>query len=140
MLALAAANAVGVVLFGAVYALAGTRRLSQTAFLACLMVIFGLVTALWIRTESRHRMLHPARRLGRATVSLIVVIIVTPAAVLMPLFWLEGVLPPETGAGAVLAPAMTLVLISLVLIVLTNLVGLAVILGGLVFRARGGGP
>ena len=140
MLALAAANGVGVVLFGTVYALAGAQRLSQTTFLTCLVIIFGLVTALWIRTEARHRTLHPARRLGRATFGLLAVIIVTPAAVLMPLFWLERALPPDTGAGAVLAPAMTLILVSLVLIVLTNLIGSAIILGRAVFRPRGEGP
>jgi hypothetical protein len=137
MLALALANAVGVVLFGAVYALAGTRRLSQPAFLACLLVIFGLVTALWIRTEGRHRAAHPARRVGRATVGLVAIIVATPAAVLMPLFWLERVLPPEVGAGSMLAPAMTLILISLVLVVIANVVGLVIIVGGAVVHPKG---
>jgi hypothetical protein len=137
MLALAATNAVGVVLFGTVYALAGTRRLSQAAFVGCLLVIFALVTALWVRMEARHRPLHPARRLGRATLGLVTVVVVAPAAVLMPLFWLERVLPPDVGVGGVLAPVMTLVLVSLALVVLTNLVGSAVIAGRAVLRVRG---
>jgi len=137
MLALAAANGTGVILFGILYALAGARRLSQAAFIACFAVIFALVTALWVRTERRHRILHPLGRLARATVGLMTVIVATPAVVLMPLFWLEHVLPPETGIGAALAPAMTLVLISLALVVLTNLVGSTVIAGRAVLRSAG---
>ena len=137
MLALAAANGIGVALFGTVYALAGARRLSQAAFLACLVVIFALVTALWVRTEARHRALHPLGRVARATVGLVAVLVTTPAVVLMPLFWLERVLPPETGIGSSLAPAMTLVLIALVLVVLTNLVGSTVIAGRAVLRSGG---
>ena len=137
MLALTATNGVGVILFGTLYALAGARRLSQAAFVTCLVVIFALVTALWVRAEARHRTLHPARRVGRATLGLVGVIVVTPAAVLMPLFWLERVLPPEVDAGAVLAPVMTVVLISLILVVLTNVTGSAVIAVRAVLRARG---
>jgi hypothetical protein len=140
MLALAAANVVGVVLFGTLYALAGARRLSQAAFGTCLVVLFALVTALWIRTEGRHRRLHAARRLGRAVLALLAVIVATPAAVLMPVFWLERVLPPETGAGAIPAPVMTIVLVSLVLVVLTNLIGSVFIAGRALFHARGERP
>lgn len=140
MLVLAAADVVGVVLFGTLYVLAGTRRLSQIAFTSCLVVLFALVTALWIRTEARHRGLHPARRFARAVVALAAVVVVTPAAVLMPVFWLEQVLPPEAGAGAMPAPIMTIVLVSLVLVVLTNLFGAAVIGGRAVLRSRGERP
>ncbi len=140
MLALAATNGVGVVLFGTLYALAGARRLPQAAFVTCLIVVFALVTALWVRAEAHHRTLHLSRRVGRVTVGLLAVIVVTPAAVLMPLFWLERVLPPEADAGTVLAPVMTLVLVSLVLVVLTNLVGSAVIACRAVLRARGERP
>ena len=129
MLALATANGAGVVLFGALYGLAGARWLSQGAFVPCLVVIFALVTALWVRTEARHRSLHPAGRLARATAGLVAVIVATPAVVLMPLFWLERALPPETGIGSILAPTMSLVLISLIMVTLTNLVGSTVIAG-----------
>lgn len=140
MLVLAATNLVGVLLFGTLYALAGARRLSQAAFVACLIVLFALVTALWVRTEARHRRVHPVRRLGQAVLALAAVIVVTPAAVLMPAFWLASILPPEAGAGAVLPPIMTIVLVSLVLVVLTNLIGSAVIAGRAVFCARGERP
>lgn len=136
MLALAAANGVGVVLFGTLYVLAGSRRLSQAAFLTCLVGLFALVTALWVRTEARDRALHPLRRLGRAAVGLITVVVATPALVLMPLFWLETVLPPEAGAGAMLAPAMTIVLIALALVVLTNVTGSVVIAGRVALARR----
>ena len=129
MLALAAADVVGVVLFGTLYGLAGARRVSQVAFVTCLVLLFALVTSLWILTEARHRPLHPVRRLGRAILALVAVNLVVPAAVLMPLFWLERALPPEVGAGAILAPVMTLVLISLVLVALTNAVGSVIIAG-----------
>lgn len=127
MVALAATNLVGVVLFGTVYALAGARRLSQAAFLTCLVLVFGLVTALWVRTEARHQTLHPLGRLGRAVVGLLAVIVVAPAAVLMPLFWLEGLLPDEVGLKPLLGPIMALVLISLGLVALTNVVGSLII-------------
>ena len=52
MLALAAANAVGVVLFGTLYAFAGARVLPQVAFAACLLVLFVLMTVVWVRTEA----------------------------------------------------------------------------------------
>lgn len=137
MLALATANAVGVVLFGTVYALAGTRRLSQAAFLGCLVIVFALVTALWVWTETPRRAMHPARRVGRATVGLVAVVVATPMVVLMPLFWLERTLPPEAGVGSVLAPVMSLVLISLTLVVLVNLVGSVIIAGRAVWRPGG---
>lgn len=127
MVALAASNAVGVILFATLYALAGARRVSQAAFVSCLLIAFALVTALWVRTEARHRALHPLRRLGRALIGLISVVVVTPAAVLMPAFWIEGVLPAEAGLGSALGPIMALVLIALVLVVLTNIVGALVI-------------
>lgn len=127
MVALAATNVVGVVLFGTVYALAGARRLSQAAFVACLVLVFGLVTALWVRTESRHRALHLVGRLGRALAGLLAAIIVVPAAVLMPLFWLEGILPAEIGLTDQLAPIMAIVLISLVLVMLSNVVGALIV-------------
>jgi hypothetical protein len=138
MVALAATNVVGVVLFGTVYALAGARRLSQTAFVTCLVLVFGLVTALWIRTETRHRTFRPLGRLGRAVVGLLAVILIAPAAVLMPLFWLEDILPPELGLASVLGPVMALVLISLALVALTNIIG-ALIIAGRAALSDGGG-
>jgi hypothetical protein len=128
VLALAGANAVGVVLFGTLYALAGARVLSQLAFLACLVVVFGLVTVLWVRTEARHRTLDPLRRLGRIVIGLLVVVIGTPAAVLTPLFWLDQQLPPEVGLNATQGGIMALVFITLMLVVVVNVVGAVVAL------------
>jgi hypothetical protein len=129
MLALTAANLVGVVLFAMVYAVSGAGYLSQAAFLACLVVLFALVTALWVRTEARHRALHPLQRLGRVAFGLVAVAIATPGLALMPLFWLESRLPPEAGLQRVLAPTMAVLLITLVLVTLVNVIGGAVAVG-----------
>jgi Flp pilus assembly protein TadB len=126
MFGLTLTNAVGVVLFGALYTVAGTGRLSLSGFLACLGVLFALVTALWLRTERRHRALEPLRRLGRAALGLVAVVIGTPIFVLMPLFWLDTRLPPEVGLNRLLAPIMVVVLVSLVLVVLVNVAGAVV--------------
>jgi len=129
MLALAAANFVGVVLFAAVYAAAGAHWLSQTAFIVCLLVLFALVSALWVRTEARHRDLEPLRRVGRIAVGLMLVVIGVPALVLLPLSKLETMLPPEVGIDRAMAPAMALLLVALVLMILVNIVGSVVIAG-----------
>lgn len=129
MLALAAANFVGVVLFAAVYAAGGARWLSQTAFVACLLVLFVFVTVLWVRTEGRHRRLDPVRRLGRAAVGLVAIVISVPMLTLLPLAKLEAVLPPEAGLDRVTSPVMALLLVSLALVVLVNVAGAAVIAG-----------
>ena len=123
MLALAAANAVGIVLFGTLYAIAGARVLSQGAFVVCLLVVFGLVTALWVRTEARHRTLDPLRRLARIVVGLAIVVVITPAVVLTPLFWLDEQLPAEVGLRAIRSGIMAIVLITLTLLVAVNVVG-----------------
>jgi hypothetical protein len=127
VLVLAAANAVSVLLFGTLYAAAGTGHLTGPSFLACLPVLFALTTSLWVRTERRHRALPPIRRLGRAVVGLVGVLVVTPMAVLTPLFWLELQLPAEAGLHLILGPTMALVLIALVLTILVNAVGGVVI-------------
>ncbi|MGH6691830.1 MAG: hypothetical protein ACREF4_14260 [Gammaproteobacteria bacterium] len=140
VVALAATNLVGVILFGTVYALAGARRLSQTAFVACLVLVFGLVTALWVRTEARHAAIHPLGRLGRGVAGLLAVMLIAPAAVLMPLFWLDEILPREVGFSSLLGPVMALVLISLALVALTNLVGALIIAGRAALGRSGAAP
>jgi hypothetical protein len=127
VLALAAANFVGVVLFAAVYAAAGARWLSETAFGGCMLLLFTLVTVLWVRTETRHCELEPLRRVGRIVVGLIVVVIGVPALVLLPLSKLETVLPAEAGVDRMTGPAMALLLVSLALVTLVNAVGSVVI-------------
>ena len=123
MLALGATNVVGAILFVAVYATAGAHLMSQAAFVACLFVIFALVTALWIRVEARHRDLGFVRRFGRAAAGLVIVVFVVPGVVLMPAFWLDTVLPSEAGFTRYLGPIMTLVLIALALVIVVNVVG-----------------
>ena len=123
MLALAAANGVGVVLFGVLYTVAGARVLSQPAFLVCLAVLFALMTVVWIRAESRHRDLGALRRLGRIVGGLGIVVVATPVAVLGPVFWLDERLPTEAGLRPVRGGIMALVLITLVLVVLMNVTG-----------------
>jgi hypothetical protein len=135
--ALTVTNAVGVVLFGALYAVAGAGLLSQAGFLTCLGVLFVLVTGLWVRTESRHRALEPLRRLGRVAIGLATVVIGMPVLVLMPLFWLDTQLPADAGLNRLLAPIMTLVLVSLVLVALVNVAGAVVAVGAALLGRSG---
>lgn len=127
MLALAATNAVGVILFATVYAVAGARVMSQAAFVICLAVLFALVTTLWVRVEGRHRGLPPIRRLARTAIGLGAALVAIPALVLMPAFWLEPRLPRDTDFARILAGLMTLMLISLGLVVLVNVVGTLIV-------------
>ena len=126
MVALAAANATGVILFGTLYTIAGRRLLSQVAFVACLVVLFALVTALWVRTEARHAGLGAPRRLGRIALGLLLVLVATPVAVLAPLFWLDAQIPVEAGLHAARGGIMALLLIALILVVFVNVAGSAV--------------
>ena len=136
MLALIATNAVAVVLFGTLYAVAGARMLSHGAFVACLVVLFILMTALWVRTEARHHALHPFRRIGRVVIGLGAVIVAAPAFVLAPLFWLDDQIPAEAGLHALRGGIMALVLVTLALVVLVNLVGSLVVTGRAAFARR----
>jgi Flp pilus assembly protein TadB len=126
VLALTGANAASVVLFGALYAVAGARMLPQPAFLLCLAVLFVLMTVLWVRIEARHRRLDALRRLGRIAGGLLLVVVATPMAVLGPLFWLDQQLPVEAGLHAARGGVMALVLIALVLVTAVNVTGLVV--------------
>ena len=123
VLALAATNVVSALLFAALYAAAGAQLMSQAAFLACLGIVFVLVTVLWVRTEARHRHLGPVRRIGRVSIGLVIVLLGLPVVVLHPVFWLDTQLSPDLEFTRYLAPIMTLVLISLTLVVVVNAVG-----------------
>jgi hypothetical protein len=127
VLVLAAANLLGVTLFGTLYVVAGLRYMSQAAFLACLAVLFAVVTALWLRVEAHHQHLRPARRFGSVAAGLVAVVIVVPIAVLVPVFWLDAQLPVEAGLHSRLGAVMVVVLIALVLILLVNVAGGVVI-------------
>ena len=130
MLVLAAANLLGVALFGTLYVVAGLRYMSQAAFLACLVVLFALVTALWLRVERQHRHLQPTGRVGRVVAGLVAVLIAVPIAVLAPVFWLDAQLPVEAGLHTRRGAVMVVVLIALVLTLLVN------VAGGVVIAAR----
>lgn len=130
MLVLAAANLLGVALFGTLYVVAGLRYMSQAAFLGCLVVLFAVVTTLWLRVEAHHRHLRPARRVGRVAAGLMAVVIAVPIVVLMPVFWLDARLPVEAGLNSRRGAVMVVVLIALVLTLLVNVVG------GLVIAVR----
>ena len=117
-------------LFGTLYAVAAVRVLPQLAFLGCLVVLFTLMTALWIRTEARHRGLdgrasrgadraRPGdRRSSRP-----------PPSCWRPLFWLAEQLPPEVGLHGARGGVMALVLIALMLVFLVNVAGALVAAG-----------
>jgi hypothetical protein len=126
VLILAATNTVGLVLFATLYIIAGARYLPQGAFVACLAILFVMMTVVWVRIEARHRHLDPVRRLGRIVGGLAIVLVGGPGLLLMPVFWLDSSLPPEAGLRAVLAPLMSVMLISLALMVGINATGLLV--------------
>jgi hypothetical protein len=131
---LAATNALGAVLFGALYAVAGARYLSQVAFMAALVILFVLMTRLWVLVErGQARRRDPISRVGRVVLGLVAVLLGVPVAVLLPLFSLERLLPPgEAAAVLPIAPAMALVLITLVLVVAVNVAGVLMIAGSTV--------
>jgi hypothetical protein len=133
---MAATDAVGAVLFGTLYGLAGAGWMSQAAFFACFAVLFVMVTTLWVWAEARHRNLPLVRRIGRVLAGLALAFIAVPGLVLMPLFWLDSQLPPEAGLRGLLAPFMALLLIALVLVVLVNVVGSVLVAGRAIFRGR----
>jgi hypothetical protein len=142
MLALAGMNVAGVAVFASIYAAAGARLLNQAAFLASLMVFSVAVTAVWVRVErSRGRLRDPLSRLGRIAGALVLTLIAVPGLVLMPLFVLKEGLPAEARLDDAIRPAMVLLLVSLVLVTLTNVAGICFIAGaGFVARLRRNRP
>ena len=123
MLALVAVNLLAAVVFAGVYAAGASGRLPPAVSLPALVLAFGGLTAFWVRVERRSHVVDPIRRLGRGLIGLLAVVIGLPAAVLMPLFWLENQLPPEAVAELHLGPTMVLLLAGLALVVLMNVAG-----------------
>jgi hypothetical protein len=137
VLALGATNAVAVILFGTLYAVAGARLLPHGAFLACLAILFALMTVLWVRVEGRQaRGVDVIRRIGRVAIGLVIVAIGVPAIMLMPLFWLDTHVPEEAGLRPLLAPVMSLTLIALALTLAVNVLGAVVALARPLIRRR----
>jgi hypothetical protein len=135
VLALAGINALAIVLFAGAYALAAAHVLSQGAFLAALVVLFGASTALWVRTErGTRRSRDPLSRVGRIAVGFLIAAIAVPGLVLMPLFSLREQLPAEAGLDQLLPGVMVLLLASLALGALSNVAGIAFMLGQELFR------
>lgn len=135
MLALAGINALAILLFAGAYALAAAHVLSQGAFLAALVVLFGASTALWVRMErGTRRSRDPLSRVGRIAVGFLIAAIAVPGLVLMPLFSLREQLPAEAGLDQLLPGVMVLLLASLALGALSNVAGIAFMLGQELFR------
>lgn len=145
MLRLAGINVLAALVFAAIYAAAGSRWLSQWAFLAGLAVFFVGLTALWVHVErSRPGARDHLSRLGRGALALIVVIIGLPPLALAPLFALQEALPPDAGVADVVRPIMVLLLLALGLVVAMNAAGVAVVavsaLRARLARRRGARP
>ena len=126
MLALAAVNLLGAVVFAGLYAAGAAAEIPSTAFLGVLLVAFAGVTAIWVRVERQLRGLDPFRRVGRGAIGLLMVLVGLPALVLMPLFWLESQLPVEAVPALQLGSVMVLLLVTLALTVAVNSVGAVV--------------
>lgn len=139
MLALAAVNVLGAVVFAGLYAASAAAQLSPGAFLAALTLVFVGVTAIWVRVERRSRALDPLLRVGRGAMGLLAVVIGLPVVVLMPLFWLEGQLPLEVVPALHLGPVMALLLVAVALVVAVNTAGAIVAVAlGIACRWRAG--
>jgi hypothetical protein len=136
VLGLAGINALAAVVFAVIYGAAGSRRLTQGAFVVALVVFFASLTALWVRVErSAGRARDPIGRVGRSAAALALVVIGLPALVLAPLFAVKDALPPEAGLADAVRALMVLLLVSLALTVAMNLAGLVVCVA-LALRAR----
>ena len=130
MLRLIGTDALVALVFASLYGGAGTRWMTQGAFLAGLAVFFVASIALWVRVErtgSGGR--DVITRIGRGSFALVAIVVGLPALVLTPLLGLQGILPPAAGFADVDRPAMVLLLISLLWTVAVNLVGGAVLAG-----------
>jgi hypothetical protein len=123
VLALAAVNVLGAVVFAGLYAAAARAQFAPVVPTIGLLLVFAGMTALWVRTEQRSRMLDPFTRVGRGALGLLAVVIGLPIVVLMPMFWLESQLPLEAVPALNLGPVMALLLVAIGLVVAMNGVG-----------------
>lgn len=124
MLVLGGLNALGIAVFGLIYAAAAKRLLTQGAFLTGLVVCFVGLTALWVRTErSRGPGRDALSRAGRISAGLVLATVAVPGVILMPLFFLNEHLPAEAGLAEMLGPVMFILLAALALVLLVNVAG-----------------
>jgi hypothetical protein len=135
MLVLGALNAMGVAVFGLIYAAAAKPLVTQGAFLAGLALCFVGLTVLWVRVE---RSRGPARdvlsRAGRIAAGLVFAAMGVPGVVLMPLFFINEYVPPEAGVAEILGPVMFILLASLALVALVNVTGIVFLAASAVVR------
>ena len=130
MLRLIEADAAVTLIFAALYAGAGTRWMTQGAFLAGLVVFSVASIAFWVRVERTGAGGRDViTRIGRGSFALVVIVVGLPALVLAPLLGLQETLPRAAGFTDVVRPVMVLLLISLLWTVAVNLVGGAVLAG-----------
>lgn len=128
MLALAAVNAMSVLVFGALYAAAAVRALPEGAFPLALVAAFGAAAALWLRAErARPRGRDPIARVGRIAAALLLAVVAIPVGALMPLFALQTQLPPEAQLDSLIARVMVLLLAAVTLTALVNVAGACVV-------------
>jgi hypothetical protein len=143
VLALAGIDALAAVGFAVIYAAAGSRRLTQGAFAASLIVFFVAMAAVWVRIErSRPGGRDALSRLGRGGLALLMVVVGLPTVVLTPLFAMQDAVHADAGLGDLIRPAMVLLLIALLLTIALNVAGLAVaavsaLRSSLISRGRG---
>lgn len=122
--------------FAGLYAAAGSRWITQGAFLAALVVFFVASTALWMRVERSCSVGRDAiTRVGRGSFALVVVVVGLPGLVLAPLLGLETALPPGAGLADVVRPAMVLLLVALAWAAAVNVAGATVLGGQALWRA-----
>lgn len=133
---LAGANGVTVLLLGTLCFLRLSGRIGGPAFVGCLTVLFVLATVFWVRSERRNGGREPLRRLGGVVGGLLIAVVLAPMVVLTPMFWLHAQLPPEAGFDHTIGLVMASMLMALVLAVLVNAVGGAVVMVR-AFVARG---
>jgi len=138
VLPLVVVNVLGAVAFAGLYGAAAGARLPAWLLPPLLAGAFVAVTLAWARVERRPRGLDPVRRLGRAALALVAVVVGLPVAVLLPVFWLEARLPLDAAGELHAGPIMALLLVALVLVVAANVAGgLVAVVAALGRRIRG---
>jgi hypothetical protein len=131
VLPLLAVDLIGALAFATLYAAAASLFLARESFMLGLLALFLLVSLLWVRVERwQNGSLELVRRVGRAAFGLVAAVAVSVVVVLLPLFWLEGKLPPEAGMARLSALAMASLLFAFVHLALVHVAGSLIIAAG----------